>query len=237
MAIQWNSVTWYSKMIALVIVIVLPILGVLFGLHEGKILGALEQSTHSSPIPPPAATQHDYYANVATWQTKDREDAKFSISAPLDFGTSDIYNAPQTTDWRLNSNNVMGVKIFTLTIPKAVEPQTNFQEAVLTIGGSEDPKAIEDCLKTDPSGGDSSRHDEVINGIPFTVFTSSDAGAGNLYDTTSYRAVRAGQCMAVEYTIHSTQIANYPSEYQLHPFDKTRIDAILKRIVGTFKLH
>lgn len=74
-----------------------------------------------------------------------------------------------------------------------------------------------------------------MNGIVFTVFHSNDAGAGNYYETTSYRTLHAGQCYAIEYTIHSGQIANYPARYGLKPFDEAQLTDVLDRIVGTFK--
>jgi hypothetical protein len=66
------------------------------------------------------------------------------------------------------------------------------------------------------------------------VFNSSSAGAGNLYQTTSYRAIQGGECWAIEYTIHSSQIANYPSSYNLQPFNQTELTTLLDRIAGTF---
>ena len=73
-----------------------------------------------------------------------------------------------------------------------------------------------------------------MHGTSLTVFSINDAGAGNLYDKTSYRAVRGGTCWAIEYTVHSTQIANYPDSYNLQPFDEARVKAVLDRLVGTF---
>lgn len=74
----------------------------------------------------------------------------------------------------------------------------------------------------------------TINGIDFTIFAFADAGAGNYYETTSYRTLHAGKCYAVEYTVHSGQIANYPSSYKLQPFNKEQINSVMQRIVGTF---
>ena len=77
----------------------------------------------------------------------------------------------------------------------------------------------------------------MINGIDFTVFHFSDAGAGNIYETTSYRTVHGGQCWAIEYTIHSSQIGNYPPKYGLQPFNEATLHDVLDRIAGTFKFQ
>lgn len=239
MPIKWNKVTWYSKAIALAIVVVLPFIGLAIGVREGGALGALQEDVRLSGLPASHAdgsAADAYYAQPASWQADRRDDAKFGIAYPLDFESNDIMNGTLSTDWRVNAGDAQGVKLFSLTIPKAVEPQTNFSEATLTVGGSEDPKAVSGCLVPDAGQQVGQPITETINGISFIVFKTADAGAGNFYETTSYRTVRNSQCIAVEYTIHSTQIANYPDSYKLHPFNELRIDGILKRIVGTFTL-
>jgi hypothetical protein len=75
----------------------------------------------------------------------------------------------------------------------------------------------------------------IVNEVNFVVFKSSGAGAGNYYETTSYRTLHAGECYAIEYTIHSSQIANYPPSYDLKPFDQAKINSLMEGVVGTFK--
>ncbi len=70
-----------------------------------------------------------------------------------------------------------------------------------------------------------------INGVTYTKLESSGAGAGNLYETTSYRTVHNGQCYAIEYTIHSSNIANYPTESGITAFDKAKVQNALESIV------
>jgi hypothetical protein len=86
-----------------------------------------------------------------------------------------------------------------------------------------------------PAGVDTNGATTTINGVMFTIFKSASAGAGNFYDTTSYRTIHLGSCFAVEYTVHSNQIANYPSSYNLQPFDENKVTAVLDLMVGTFK--
>ena len=132
--------------------------------------------------------------------------------------------------------NAPGIKYFTLTVPRAFEPQTNFVDATLTVGASANNTAVAQCLTPDQSGGPATATSSAtINGINFTVFKSTGAGAGNYYETTSYRTLHAGECYAVEYTVHSGQIANYPASYNLQPFNEQQIDSVMQNIVGTFK--
>jgi hypothetical protein len=74
-----------------------------------------------------------------------------------------------------------------------------------------------------------------LRGIPFTKFTFSDAGAGNLYETTSYRTKRGDECYVVEYTIHSSNIGMYSPDQGIKEFDKDKITKMLDRMVRSFQ--
>lgn len=47
-------------------------------------------------------------------------------------------------------------------------------------------------------------------GIPYSVATSSDAGAGNVREEIVYALANSKLCTAIRYHIHTTQIGNYP---------------------------
>ena len=47
------------------------------------------------------------------------------------------------------------------------------------------------------------------DGTSWSVATMQDAGAGNFYDETAYAIPGTSPCVAVRYSIHSTNIANY----------------------------
>jgi hypothetical protein len=231
MKIKWNEVTWYSKLIALVIFVALPFIGFYYGVQYGKIVGAVDQASTPSVTSTTSTTgaadaTAAYYNNTAEWQTDANNTAGgFSIAYPIDFDYSDNNLATPSTDWRVNANNVSGIKYFTLTVPRAFEPQTNFGGATLTVGADE-------------SGGSATATSSAtINGVAFTIFTSSDAGAGNYYETTSYRTLHGEKCYAVEYTIHSTQVENYPSSYNLQSFDEKKIDSLMQNVIQTFKFQ
>ncbi len=48
-------------------------------------------------------------------------------------------------------------------------------------------------------------------GITYSVASTTDAGAGNLYEERVYALAGANPCMGVRYFIHTTQLANYPA--------------------------
>jgi hypothetical protein len=234
MKIEWNKVTWYSKLIALALFVALPFIGFYYGAQYGKTVAVISQmpAMMTSSI----ATNPTYYNNPAEWQTDANNTAGgFSIAYPLDFDTQDNYLATPSSDWRVDANGTWGIKYFTLTVPRAFEPQTNFADATLTVGGSKNNAAVAACLTPDQGGGPATATSiATINDITFTMFKFASAGAGNYYETTSYRTIHGGECYAIEYTIHSGQIANYPAAYQLQPFNEAQIDSVMKNIVGTF---
>lgn len=240
MSIEWNTVTWYSKIIALALFVALPFIGFYYGAKYGETVAIINQvptrTTTDTMAAPDSAMA--YYSNPAEWQVDTNNTAGgFSIAYPIDFNTQDNYSAAQSSDWRLNAN-APGIKYFTLTVPRAFEPQTNFADATLTVGASKDTSAVAACLAPNQSGGPATvTSNTTINGVNFTIFRSNDAGAGNLYETTSYRTLHDGECYAVEYTVHSGQIANYPSSYGLQPFNEQMIDSLMQNIVGTFKFQ
>ncbi len=212
MRIEWNKVTWYSKLLALALFVALPFIGFYYGTQYGKTIAEIGKVPTMGIGGVGTNTSAAYYNNPAEWQTDaNNMSGGFSIAYPIDFDTQDNYSATPSVDWRLGANGAPGVKYFILTVPRAFEPQTNFIDAKLTIGASANSAAIADCMAVDQSGGPATATSTaMVNGTSFTVFNSAGAGAGNYYQTTSYRTLHAGKCYAVEYTVHSAQIANYP---------------------------
>ncbi|MFA5130053.1 MAG: hypothetical protein WC477_04000 [Patescibacteria group bacterium] len=183
-----------------------------------------------------SAANIPYYSDVSTWQADHFDVSKMSISYPIDFDTQKGFTKDQSADWRVNMLGGPGTKVFTLTIPKSFIPQSNFNEATLTVGRSSNNIAMVNCLKPDEDVGPNAVGTPVsINGQTFTVFHSSGIGAGNIYDTTSYRIEHAGQCYSIEYTIHTSQLGNYPQEYQLKEADTAKVRDLMDRIIGTAK--
>ena len=138
-----------------------------------------------------------------------------------------------STNWMVNATT-SGMLLAKAVLPKTIQPKTNFSGATFTVGTSADQDAVESCL-TDPIGGSgSSKGTVVIGGITFTKFQINDAGAGNFYETTSYKTVRNNQCYVVEYTIHSTNIGNYSPDQGIKAFDHTSVQNTMEAMVSSF---
>lgn len=119
------------------------------------------------------------------------------------------------------------------SIPKEFEPQTNFGDARFTVGASNDNLAVGNCFKEGNSMQKSGV--ETLNGIDFTVFKGTGAGAGNFYEVTSYRTLHAGRCFVVEFMIHSTNIYNYPPEAGIKEFDEGKVLEVLGEMLNSFR--
>ena len=156
----------------------------------------------------------------------------FSFSYPNKFILSggDI---GYSQDWTMGSSD-LGILLTVVKIPQSFLPKTNFGEAKFTVGTSADPDAIKNCL-TQNSGNVGTTSEVLINSRKFTKIESVDVGAGNYYDTTSYRTLYNDQCYSIEYTIHSTNIFNYSPDQGVKEFNKTDITHILENIVQNFK--
>lgn len=244
--IVWNKVTPFSKAVALALFIAMPFIGFWYGIQYGRAFQLIQDqntgkgapnvnaSAGSTPFP-----SYGYYEDVLSWQT-DSNNPGFSIAYPLDFDTQDAYKPAPSPSWRTGSApGETGITLFTLTIPRALEPQTNFADAKLTVGEGTNAAAAANCLEAGISEGGgpqgASTSSETIDGVQFAVLHTTGAGAGNLYDITSYSALHGGKCWNIEYTVHSTQIGNYPPSYGLRPFEEAYVAGILERIAQTFK--
>ncbi len=138
-----------------------------------------------------------------------------------------------TENWKTNTDSTLGVILATITSPANYQPKTNFGDAKFTVGTSSDLKAIKGCL-ADTSGQGVTKSTVVINKVPFTKFVSVDAGAGNRYETDSFRAIQNDQCYAIEYTIHYAVLDNYDPSSGIKAFDQKKVHAVLDGIVKSF---
>lgn len=153
-----------------------------------------------------------------------------SFSYPKEYVFTDE-SGTSTSTWRANTQT-LGTLIAKVTIPKDSQRQTNFSEATFTIGTSKDTNAVKNCLMA--TNGEYASGKVEWGGSSYSVFSISDAGAGNFYDTTSYRTVLGNQCYALEYTIHSTNIGAYDPSQNIVAFDKAKVTAVLEGIARSF---
>jgi membrane-bound inhibitor of C-type lysozyme len=138
-----------------------------------------------------------------------------------------------TESWKTNTDGTLGLILATVNVPQSYQPKTNFGDAKFTVGTSSDPKAVTSCL-TDTNGNGITKSTVTINGTKYTKFVSTDAGAGQRYETTSYRTVRNSQCYAIEYTIHYSVLANFDPSMGVTAFDQKKVEGALDSIVQSF---
>jgi hypothetical protein len=137
------------------------------------------------------------------------------------------------TDW-MHDATQKGTLLATVSTGKAFMPSTNFSSVKLTIGSSTDAKAIKSC-GTSAVNGEVASGTRQISGYVFNKFMLGDAGAGNRYDTTSYRGVVGGKCYAIEYLVHYTSIGNYSPDQGITEFNQSKITAEMEKIVDSIK--
>jgi hypothetical protein len=156
----------------------------------------------------------------------------FTLNYNSSFTNTEGAQVP-TTDWSLNAKE-LGIVLAKINIPRGYKPNTNFSDAFLTIGRSTEPSAIKNCLnKTLESDKDEGF--VTIGGFQFKKFTFSEGAAGNFYDSTSYRGIVDGDCYAVEYTIHSTNIGNYSGDQGITEFNKSEIQNEFEKTIQSLK--
>lgn len=169
----------------------------------------------------------------ATLATYHNDTAGFSFEHPTSsifFSDADRATMPWSYFTRATET---GTVLVAIDIPEELQPETNFREAKFSVSASDVPDVVANC--TVAPYENVSTHEETIENVPFIVFSGEDAGAGNYYAVTSYRTVRDGKCFAVEYGFHWTNLMNYPTELNLHEFDRAAIESYLKTIAKTFR--
>lgn len=191
----------------------------------GTHAGGDKSATPASPPPAaPAPNGTTVYEDPAH---------RFRFNHPADLAVSKGTAEP-APDWRAGTAT-NGVLLARVVIPREAQPNTNFVDAKFTVGKSADPAAVRECTREAP-GEQVSTTALSMHGRTFTQLAFKDAGAGNLYETTSYRIVDKGECVAVEYTIHSSNLANYAPDQHIAAFDRAKIGAELEAMARSFEL-
>ena len=159
----------------------------------------------------------------------------FSFSYPSNWSVTGA-GGGYTQSWMANATT-SGMILAQIKVPQSYLPGTNFGDAKFTVGTSADPSALATCLIYNPSGprakGAKNATTTTMNGTTYAVLSSSDVGAGNYYDTTSYRTSRNSQCYAIEYTIHYANFQNFPKG-SVKQFDEASLKAQLESIAQSF---
>ncbi len=210
-----------TKVVVFIIILTL----IAFGINAAKKAHENAQTnTITTDIPNPLKL-----FNTFNGVTFDKKPFIFNYPAEGSFNTTGWDIAP----WRVGGQTTDGGGLAAIAIPASIQPNTNFRGAIFMLGAGSTSNAVKDCLIA--TNGEIEVGNLTINGVVYKKFTLSNAGAGNFYETTSYRTVRDNSCYAVEYTIHTTNIANYSPDQGIKEYDKASVTKILEDMVQSFK--
>jgi hypothetical protein len=183
--------------------------------------------TNSEASPSPTATP-DY----SGWKSYLNQKFGISLKYPPSFKLVPGRSGP-LAEWQLYGLT-SGTEIVSIEIPSSFQIRTNLIGAVLRVGLSSDPTAIKECLNPPEEFGYKNAYiQRKIGGVVFRKFTRSEGAAGNFYDFTSYRAIRDGGCEVFEYSIHKTNLENYPIEARRKEFNLVAVTNALESILDT----
>lgn len=124
------------------------------------------------------------------------------------------------------------VKSFVL--PASMSAGTNLSEAGIYIGATTTPKIVASCTAS-TLAGETLVGTTTINGSVFSASTSTDAAAGNVYESAVFRTVHDGRCLEIVELLHWGNIANFP-EGEVVEFDTPVFREYLEKMVDTVKL-
>ena len=165
----------------------------------------------SSVVAPGAQPSTAFITSTSTYAT-----STLGISAiyPKSYSVNDSYAYDQFGPKKL----IHGVKFL---IPETVATGTNLTAFDTGVAVEALPHAIR-CSADIYLPGDVRAQLEIINGVTYSVASTTGAGAGNLYEETIYALPDSKPCTALRYFIHSTNIANYP-EGAVREFDRAAL--------------
>lgn len=110
---------------------------------------------------------------------------------------------------------------------------TNLGEAAVLVGINPSAKSLTQCNTLVPDLEENRLGIVNINGIDFHAFSSTGVGAGNIYETKSYRLIHNNSCYEIVEFLHSGSIYNY-TPGTVKEFDKARFSKILDNMVQSF---
>jgi hypothetical protein len=155
-------------------------------------------------------------------------DAKlgFSVAYPAKWRVDRAHVYPTPID----DTRIVGVAFM---IPPKLALHTNLStDSYLSI---ESAPSTDTCKPNAFLATSDTQRDEDHGSLLWSVATSGDAGAGNLYDETVYALKGSHPCLAIRYFVHSTNVGNY-TPGTVKQFDRAGLFGTFDRIRSTFAL-
>ena len=208
--------------------------------------GIFVKISNTAAVTPPLMAATYEAATVGSGQLINKD---FSVGIKVYNATSseqyndNVYNFSLTYPAKDLANKNIGYQYVTNNIRLRVDlpyndyMRTNLGEASVMIGATRDPKIVAQCLL--PSSQVENEKllplTKTINGVVYNVFQGMGVGAGNFYDSTSYRTVKNNICYEVVLLLHSSQILNYPAGL-VREFEHDKMLAELQAVADNFKI-
>lgn len=125
----------------------------------------------------------------------------FSIKYPKGYALNESYMYQG-----LGEEAIPGIKV---SVPASITDGTNLSSD--TGVSIEYMPNVENCAAGLFLYGNPASVTQDDGGTTYSIATTSDAGAGNLYEEYVYALAGQNPCIAVRYFVHYTQFANYPA--------------------------
>jgi hypothetical protein len=119
-----------------------------------------------------------------------------------------------------------------ITLPTGLFHGTNLGEAGVYLGASSAPAVVANWNVPVAGSLETAAGSTTIKGVTFDIFTSTDEGAGNMYEFKTYRALHNGTCFEITEVLHSMSIGNY-TPGSVVEFDKIKFQGYLETIVDS----
>ena len=194
-----------QKYIIAIIVVVIVAAGAWYLLKPGGTPSASQQQATTTATAPSTST----YAT-----------STYSIVYPSDYAVDDAF-----MNTEVNAKKpIMGVKF---TIPGSMATGTNLSAD--TFVSVEQLPHARNCTGDIFLAANVKPSSLVDAGVSYSVATSSQGAAGNLYDETVWAISGSQPCTAVRYSVHSTDIGNYPAG-TVQQFDRTSLTSAFDAI-------
>lgn len=152
----------------------------------------------------------------------------FSLRIPV--------NAAIETDTQENGQlDVIPTAAVVVKLDLAAFKGTNLGEGSVSVGVSNDPTILAACSAGKAAQGEKPDGNATLGGVNFSRFTFEDAGAGNRYVSTIYRAASGGNCYELVEFLHFSAMENF-SPGAIKEFDRAKIEAELHAITRSFAI-
>lgn len=100
-----------------------------------------------------------------------------------------------------------------------VDGSNRLLAAELRVGASDDATSVRQCTDLPGSAMADSHSQVTLDGVPFQHFRAGDGAMSHFMQVESYRAVRAGHCLAIDLLLIGTNPSVYPTPPAL-PFTR-----------------